>query len=248
MYYYYIIEIKNRILIAIVSWLLLIMITYYYKSTLIYLFIKPSYSTGMVNNKNIYFIYTNVSELFYTYINMIINTTIPIFFSIIIYQLILFIKPGLYKYEYRNIITYCKLLISLLVLNLNIFYLIILPISVNFFINFQELINNSQPIKFFFESKLNEYINFVSNTILFCILISIIISIILYYIMLKSKTYKDYINKNRKKIYFIVWLIVTVITPPDVFSQIVLGISIILIFEVYIVLIIFRHNLNFFLR
>ena len=240
--YYYLIEIKNRIFISILSWGFLIALTYSYKNTLLYLYIKPSYSI-MKKNKDLYFIYTNISELFYTYINMIITTTVPIFFSLIIYQIIMFLKPGLYKYEYKYIITYLKLLSTLLIINFNFFYFFFIPISFNFFFSFQNSLNNSQPVKFFFESKLNEYINFISYLTVFCILLSILTSIILYIILVK-KTYKNYIRNNRKKIYFIFWTLTTIITPPDVFSQVIIGTIIIIMFEIYILLLIFKDNIK----
>ena len=238
----YIIEIKNRIFITVFSWLNLLLINYKYKNTLLYLYIKPSYST-ITNDKNIYFIYTNISELFSTYIDVIILTTVPIYISIFTYQVIIFLKPGLYQSEFKLITTYLKIFFTVILLVFNLFYFFVIPLSFNFFFFFQKSINDSQPINFFFEAKLNEYINYISYLILFCILISITISIILYTIVLNSKSVKNYIKKNRKRIYFIFWLLITLITPPEVISQLISGSIMILIFEIYIYLMIFKVNL-----
>ena len=239
----YIIEIKNRIFITVFSWLNLLLINYKYKNTLLYLYIKPSYLT-ITSDKDMYFIYTNISELFSTYINIILLTTIPIYISISAYQIVLFLKPGLYKYEYTLIKTYLKILFNVTLITFTLFYFFIIPLSFKFFYFFQQSINDSQPINFFFEAKLNEYINYIYYLTLFCIVISITISIILYTIILNSESIKIYTKKNRKKIYFIFWLLVTLVTPPEVMSQLLLGTIIILIFEIYVYLIMLKINLH----
>ena len=135
----YVIEIKNRIFITVFSWLSLLIINYKYKNTLLYLYIKPSYSTTTTNNGNMYFIYTNISELFSTYIDVILLTTIPLYITIFTYQVLIFLKPGLYKYEYNLIITYLKILFSVILIVFTLFYFFVIPLSFNFFFFFSKI-------------------------------------------------------------------------------------------------------------
>jgi len=79
---YYFLELKNRILLIILTWSGIFIICYNYKEILLYIIIKPSFNTYYKLNK-IYFITTNVTEIFNTYIylaNFISNKIIFFFF------------------------------------------------------------------------------------------------------------------------------------------------------------------------
>ena len=67
----YIEEIKNRVILILISWLLSIIICYNYIETIIYIIIKPG--LYLYTHNNLYFIYTNLNEIFYTYMYLIIT-------------------------------------------------------------------------------------------------------------------------------------------------------------------------------
>ena len=79
---YFFLELKNRIILITLTWSTIFIICYNYKEILLYIIIKPSINTTFTLNK-IYFITTNVTEIFNTYIylaNFISNKIIFFFF------------------------------------------------------------------------------------------------------------------------------------------------------------------------
>jgi len=226
----YFLEIKNRILLLLLTWGSTIFTSYIYKKSLLFLLIKPNFY--MLNPVPIYFIYTNVTDIFSTYIQLIIFIGNQILMISFFYHILIFLSPGLYDLEYN----YLKLIIfagiffwclSIIILNK-----LLLPLSWQFFISFQESLND-QTIKLYFEAKINEYLNFYISLYYICNFNCQVFTILIFFL--------EYINANlqiirqiRKMFYFIFILFATIITPPDMLSQILLSLSIIVIFELLI--------------
>jgi len=179
-------------------------------------------------NKIVYFIYTDVSELFYTYLKIIQIISLPITSFFLLYQLIKFISPGLYKNEYNYIKRYVIIWLVLYFVFVIITYKYILTIIWNFFFFFENKITTE--IQFFFEAKLINYFNFLNNIIYLCYLISLSILGILI-IISKINNLKCFLKKQRKNLYFIIFIIITIIMPPDILNQIILSLTIIIVME-----------------
>nr|QYC61958.1 Sec-independent protein translocase component TatC [Guinardia striata] len=231
-------EIINRTLIIITSWSLYLGISYYYKQTILYIIIKPS--LNQVKQKTIYFIYTNIHELFYTYLTLIISVANTLSAVIIIFNIYNFLKPSLYKTELLYAKKISQSLIFIWSLSLLLLYLIILPLSWNFFIKLQESINKSY-INFFFEAKLNEYLSFITSIFNMCLFNTIIICT-LFGLVHNTSNIKNFISNQRKNIYLLFFIIASIITPPDVISQLILGSLSILSFEIYVYFLILKIN------
>ena len=86
------------------------------------------------------------------------------------------------------------------------------------------MFNNST--QFFFEAKLEEYIMFLYELYY----ISIISQIFLVFSIFTIKTYEI----NKKYLYSSILIFSTVVTPPDIISQLIVSITIIIVIEVYI--------------
>ena len=116
----------------------------------------------------------------------------------------------------------------------------LLPLSWNFFIKLQESINKSY-INFFFEAKLNEYLSFITSVFNMCLLNTIIVCTI-FGLVHNTYNIKNFISNQRKNIYLLFFIIASIITPPDVISQLILGCLSILSFETYVYFLILKIN------
>jgi len=98
MIYKYLLEIKYRIFFTLLAWSFMVINCYYFKETLLYTFIKLSLNPNYTNL--LYFLTTDVTEVFFVYINLsyfVANQTIILFLA---YQLFVFLSTGLYRFEY----------------------------------------------------------------------------------------------------------------------------------------------------
>ena len=227
MIYTYYLEIKNRFVLLVLSWVSTIFICYCYKEILLFIIIKPI----ILNNNTIsfYFIFTDIKEVFSVYISLIffIGNQILIFYFI--FHILSFFSLGLYKFEYRylKLIFYtsvCFWFFSLIFLNKILF-----PLSLNFFLSFQ-LFSIIKSLHLHFEAKLSEYLNFYIMFYYICTFYCQLFGILVFFF--------DYINTNiklvkyfRKSFYYLFIFFSTLITPPDVISQVALSTCLIFIFE-----------------
>lgn len=151
-------------------------------------------------------------------------TTIPIF----IYQICSFIAPGLYQHEK-------KLFFPLIGLSTALFYLgglfaffVVCPLALSFFYHFA-------PSQVTVMTDIGAYFNFVSNMVLIfalCFQIPMLIYFALYFNII----HKDSFNDKRSYIIVGCFILGMLLTPPDVISQILLAVPLILLFELGIIL------------
>jgi sec-independent protein translocase protein TatC len=237
MLFFYLKEIKNRVILLFLSWISTFYICYLYKEILLFVFIKPSLIKYNINN--LYFITTNITEIFSTYINLASFTSNQICLLFFCYHFLKFIKPGLYKFE-KNIFQQVYIFFLIFwIFSLTSLYYLIFPYCWNFFLNFQENIYNNQ-LHLYFEAKLSEYLSFFMLLLKLSTLNCQILALLFIYIN-SIKNNLIIIKKYKKIIYFFIFFTATLITPPDVFSQLILGIFIISFYETIIILMIIKN-------
>ena len=212
----YLIEFKNRIYLSTISLFLFLFVSFFYKETILFILTEPFLKLN--HGKQIYFIFTDVTEIFSSYFTIIIFTSIQIPLIFLLQNLFLFFSSGFYKSEYNFIKHLLKISFIGWLISTFFAHYILIPFSWSFFASFQNLAT-SNFITFYFESKLNEYIYFY---------IELYVTFLIYFqIFLFSTSIISYKNVNlkflkrfRKFYYFLFILFSTLVSPPDVFSQI----------------------------
>lgn len=234
MIYTYYLEIKNRFLVLLFSWISTSFVGYIYKETLLFLFIKP----GLVNRFDStvsYFIYTNITDNYYSYLQLIFFISNHVFVLYFFYHVFIFMSPGLYRSECKFFKVIFKAELMLILFSIVFINDLILPASLNFFLGFQSL-------NIYFEATLREYLNFYMLLYDSCIInfqIFIISAVLLNRVVLSDF---GRIKNFRKFFYLLFVTFATLVTPPDIISQIVLSFFAALIFEVSVFYYIFKNR------
>jgi sec-independent protein translocase protein TatC len=240
MFYSYFLEIRNRFFLVLYGWGFTALVSYFYKETLLFLLIKPNFF--LINPIPIYFIFTSITEIFSTYLKLIYFLSNQICLICFLYHVLLFLSPGLHYFEYKLLRK--VFFISLLFFFLSIFILntTILPACWSFFLSFQKtIVNNS--INLYFEAKINEYLKFYINLFFMCNLSCQMFMIIILFLIYIQGDLK-LIKKFRKIFYLLFVIFATIITPPDVTTQLILSSSMICVYEVLIFSVLFKNCFN----
>ena len=160
-------------------------------------------------------------------------------FPYILYEFWKFISPGLKENERSSSRGFIGIASVLFFLGVLFGYYLITPLSINFLGSYQvsaEVIN---------QFDLDSYISLVRTSVLAC---GIIFELpILMYILTKiGLVTPEILKKYRKFALIIVLILSAVITPPDVMSQIIVAIPILILYEVsiYISKIVIRNQLR----
>lgn len=240
MLYDYILEIKNRVLLVALMWISLFITCFSYKETLLFLSLKPT--IYLYKQNLLYFIATNLTDILYAYLHLSYFLSNQIIFLYIIYHFFTFLVPALYTFEYKYLKTVLFFALFFYFLSFLVLNLYVLPYCWNFFLSFQTTVISSA-IKVHFEAKLTEYIHFYIFLHFICIGISLIFFILFLFLETRLDKIK-FIKNSRKLFYFLFFLLATLITPPDILSQLIVGCSFILIYEIILLVLFFKTFLT----
>lgn len=237
LYNKYYLEIKNRFFLSLLSWTFTLVFCSIYKEELLFLVTKSTSSSinFSKNNIQLYFIFTDVKELFYVYLKLIFFFTNQLCIFLLIYQMFMFFYLGLYVKEYLKFKLILKFSFVFFVITILISYAFIIPFSWNFFLSFQSKISNTQSSTLFFEAKISEFFHFITQTYNLCLLSFQFIGLALFGINLVfSKIKRKKLKAFRKSCYFFIFLFSTIVTPPDVISQIIMSFVLVLTYEGFV--------------
>ena len=236
MFLKYLSEIKKRVFLILFSCIVTTITCYFYKNVLLFLLIKLNYK--LYSLKSFYFITTNLSDVFTVCLKCSYFISFQFLIILIIYHILMFLSPGLFNFEYKILRLLVCICVILFILSILILHLCILPFLWDFFLSFQE----NCKINIFFESKLTEYFEFYQNIYFVVILINQSFSFIILHLLLTNRKIM-FILTSRKIVYFIFILFATLITPPDIISQILIGTGLILFYEFLVISVLFKEHL-----
>ena len=220
-------ELKKRLLYIITLFLLAFLACYYHSEQLINFLIQPLATGGLYHKM----IFTNLPEGFTSYIKIAAYFSFFIIFPFIIFQIFLFIKPGLHNNEKIIVINLLICAIMLFYSGISLVFFQLMPKVVKFFMSFESL-DTILPIML--EAKLSEYI---SLTMHFMLVFGALFQLPIIVITLCRLDLIgiDTLTSKRKIVIVVAFILGGILTPPDIFSQIALAIPMISLYEISII-------------
>lgn len=148
-------------------------------------------------------------------------------FPYILYLVWSFVGPALYEKEKKHAKLFIFFSSILFFLGVLFGYFIIVPLSVNFFATFKisDVIRN--------EFNLSSYISMIKTSVIATGLL-FELPIVIYFLARLGLVTAEFLRKYRKYAIVIILFVAAIVTPPDVISQIIVSIPILLIYEVSI--------------
>ena len=240
-YYKYYAEIKNRLILIVICWLFCFSVCYTNKEVLLFLIAESNKSINAIEQTN-YFIFTNITEVLNVYIELTFFISNQILMIALIYQIFMFISLGLYGFEFDRLKMTIQLFLITWVISSILLYVIIIPFSWDFFLSFQETLGYNKQLPLFFEARLNEYLTYFINlyylSLLNCQFLALII------LILTSLSNQPNKIKTLRRLFYIIFIIFsTIITPPDIISQLIISCSLISLYELFLILKIIKTNM-----
>lgn len=234
----YFFEIKNRLFLLFLTYSSISIIFYYYKEILLFLVTTPCQPYQYKKYETFYFIFTDVTEVFSVYINLIIFMSFQIILIFFSYHTFVFVSSALFKHEYK----YLKLMMKTIVVVWQISFFfsncIIIPLTQFFFLSFQFLIMEKS-FNLYFEAKLSEYICFYINSYYTCVFYFQFFAAMLFvfnYIIVRIKNIKKF-----RKAYYVSLIFFSTIISPDFLTQTLLSIILIMSYEIWWLIFIFNN-------
>lgn len=220
---------KSRGFILLFASFLIFLAGYVFKEVLLNIIV---YSYWDASITEFYFIFTDVTEVFTVYVYLILFVTKQVLFFYFCYHLLIYVSPGLTTIEYRFLITVFSTSTFLFIISIILFKKFLFPFSWNFFLSFKDFVV-FKSLTLHFEAKLMDYIVFFFNLYFSCVLYFQFFILPIFFFMYFSKELSVY-RSFRKFLYYACVIFSTIVTPPDVISQIVLSLTLIIGCEILV--------------
>ena len=227
----HLIELRNRLLWSIGA-LVVGFVLCYLVAEEMYRFLVQPLADLMEGQPGRRMIYTALHEAFFTQLKVAFFGSVCLTFPIVAGQLWAFVAPGLYKKERRAFLPFLLATPILFVMGAALVYYLIFPLAWQFFMSF-ETAGAEGTLAIVMEPKVNEYLSLVMKLI-FAFGLSFQLPVVLMLMARAGLVTSKGLAEKRKYAVVLTFATAAILTPPDVISQIGLGVPILLLYEISI--------------
>ena len=227
----HLIELRNRLLWSIGA-LVVGFVLCYLVAEEMYRFLVQPLADLMEGQPGRRMIYTALHEAFFTQLKVAFFGSVCLTFPIVAGQLWIFVAPGLYKKERRAFLPFLLATPILFVMGAALVYYLIFPLAWQFFMSF-ETAGAEGTLAIVMEPKVNEYLSLVMKLI-FAFGLSFQLPVVLMLMARAGLVTSKGLAEKRKYAVVLTFATAALLTPPDIISQIGLGIPILLLYEISI--------------
>ncbi len=227
----HLVELRSRLIRSVVVILVLFVACFFVAEDIYIFLVQPL--ADVFDREGARLIYTELTEVFFTYVKVAMFTALFIGFPFVAAQLWLFIAPGLYRNEKGAFLPFLVMTPVLFFTGGALVYYVIFPMAWVFFLGFETMGGDGTlPIQL--EAKVAEYLSLVMKLI-FAFGLSFELPLLLTLMARVGLTSSKGLAEKRKYSIVMAFVAAAILTPPDPISQISLAVPIILLYEISII-------------
>ncbi|SRR5581483_505029 len=217
----HLLELRNRLLYALVAIGVAFIALVPFSTEIYALLAKPLLD---VLPKGASMIATEVASPFLTPIRLTLAVALVIAIPVVLYQLWAFVAPGLYRHEKRIALPLLFSSIALFYAGMAFAYFVVFPVAFGFFAH-------SAPEGVVMMTDIKSYLDFVfSMFFAFGVAFEIPVAVVILSYM--GVVDPEALARQRSYVVLGAFIVAAVLTPPDVFSQVLLAVPMIVLFEI----------------
>ena len=217
-------ELRKRLIVCFIAVGIGFVLSYGFKEKLFQILTRPLISVMQTGDK---LIFTGLPEAFFTYLKVALLSGIILSTPVIFYQFWMFVAPGLYEKEKRHMIPIVFLSTFFFVGGSFFGYFIVFPYGFKFFLGFASEIIRPLP-------SMREYLSFASKLLLAFGLV-FELPLVITFLAKLGMVSVSFLKKNRKYALLLFFVGAAILTPPDVVTQVMMALPLILLYEISII-------------
>jgi sec-independent protein translocase protein TatC len=183
-------------------------------------------------------IYTSIFEAFFAEIKVAFFAALMISFPIIANQIWRFVAPGLYAKEKKAFAPFLIMTPFLFIAGAALAYYFCMPLALHFLLGYSGNIGGAQAEAL---PGIGNYLSFVTR-FLFGFGIAFLLPVLLMLLEAAGLVTRAQLRKGRRYAIVIAFVIAAVLTPPDVISQLLLAVPLLLLYEFSLIAIWFTEK------
>jgi len=217
-------ELRRRLIVCFIAVAIGFAVCYGFKEWLFQILVAP---LAKVMGEGDSLIFTGLPEAFFTYLKVAFLAGLMLAAPVIFYQFWMFVSPGLYRKERRLLFPIIFLSSFFFVGGALFGYFIVFPWGFKFFLGFAT--ETIRPLP-----SMKEYLSF-SSKMLIAFGLVFELPLVLTFMSRLGLVSVEFLKKNRKYALLLFFVGAAILTPPDVITQIMMALPLMLLYEVSII-------------
>ena len=227
----HLVELRRRLVYSFLALIVMFFVSYFFSEGIFRFLVQP-YADLVEGEEGRRLIFTALHEAFFTYIKVAAFSALFFGFPIFASQLWLFVAPGLYRNEKGAFLPFLVATPILFIMGGAMVYYIVMPLAFTFFLSFESLGGDGAlPIQL--EAKVDQYLS-LAMRLIFAFGVSFELPVLMTLLARAGMVSAAGLADKRKYAMVLAFVAAAILTPPDVISQIMLAVPIIILYEVSI--------------
>jgi sec-independent protein translocase protein TatC len=226
----HLVELRTRLLRSIAALLVAFAICFYFADDIFGFLVRPLTEAFPAGQGRL--VYTKLYEAFFTEIKVALFAAFFLAFPIIANQMWAFVAPGLYAKEKKAFLPFLIATPILFAMGASLAYFVVMPMAFRWFLGFQGM---SGGLKQEALPAMGDYLSLVMQFI-FAFGASFLLPVLLMLLNRAGIVTRQQLSKARRYVIVGIAIVAAVITPPDIISQLMLGIPLLGLFEISLLL------------
>ena len=216
-------ELRKRIIICVVAVAVGFFGSYFFAEQIFDILIKPLQAELPPDSM---FIFTGLPEAFFVYLKLSLFGGILLASPVLLWEVWCFVAPGLYDQEKKYVYPFVIFSTLLFATGVSFGYFVVFPIAFKFFMGYSSEIIKPLP-------SIKEYLNF-SCKLLFAFGAVFELPLFVLFLAKIGLVNEKMLRSKRKFAILGIFAVAAILTPPDIVSQILMAIPLLVLYEISI--------------